>query len=47
LQWTVETENPQTLPQRIPRLIEIDREPLPETLTALGGVPLPVRALRS
>jgi len=31
----------------LPLPISIDPEPLPETLTAMGGVPLPVRAFRS
>ena len=34
-------------PTESPLLFEIDPEPIPETLTALGGVPLPVRTLRS
>ena len=34
-------------PTESPLLIEIDPEPLPETLTALGGVPLLVQAFRS
>ena len=34
-------------PTESPLLFEIDPEPLPETLTALGGVPLVVQAFRS
>jgi hypothetical protein len=34
-------------PTESPLLIEIDPEPLPETLTALGGVPLVVQTFRS
>lgn len=34
-------------PTEAPLLIEIDPEPLPETLTALGGVPLVVQTFRS
>jgi hypothetical protein len=34
-------------PTESPLLIEIDPEPLPETLTALGGVPLLVQTFRS
>ncbi len=34
-------------PTESPLLFEIDPEPLPETLTALGGVPLLVQAFRS
>jgi hypothetical protein len=34
-------------PTEEPLLIEIDPEPLPETLTALGGVPLVVQTFRS
>jgi hypothetical protein len=34
-------------PTEQPLLIEIDPEPLPETLTALGGVPLVVQTFRS
>ncbi|MCW5976942.1 MAG: hypothetical protein KIT09_02640 [Bryobacteraceae bacterium] len=34
-------------PTEQPLLIEIDPEPLPETLTALGGVPLLVQTFRS
>jgi hypothetical protein len=34
-------------PSEQPLLIEIDPEPLPETLTALGGVPLVVQTFRS
>jgi hypothetical protein len=34
-------------PTASPLLFEVDPEPLPETLTALGGVPLVVQALRS
>jgi hypothetical protein len=34
-------------PTASPLLFEIDPEPLPETLTALGGVPLVVQAFRS
>ncbi len=34
-------------PTESPLLIEIDPEPIPETLTAMGGVPLVVQAFRS
>src|SRR6266851_5587760 len=34
-------------PTESPLLFEVDPEPLPETLTALGGVPLVVQAFRS
>jgi hypothetical protein len=34
-------------PTESPLLLEIDPEPLPETLTALGGVPLLVQTFRS
>jgi hypothetical protein len=34
-------------PTESPLLIEIDPEPIPETLTALGGVPLVVQTFRS
>ncbi len=34
-------------PTESPLLFEIDSEPLPETLTALGGVPLLVQTFRS
>ncbi len=34
-------------PTESPLLFEIDPEPLPETLTAMGGVPLLVQAFRS
>ena len=34
-------------PTEFPLLIEIDPEPIPETLTAMGGVPLVVQAFRS
>lgn len=34
-------------PTESPPLFEIDPEPIPETLTALGGVPLLVQAFRS
>ena len=34
-------------PTASPLLFEVDPEPLPETLTALGGVPLVVQAFRS
>lgn len=37
----------QPSPTESPLLFEIDPEPLPETLTALGGVPLLVQAFRS
>lgn len=39
------TRNPS--PTESPLLIEIDPEPLPETLTGLGGVPLVVQTFRS
>ena len=34
-------------PTESPLLFEVDPEPLPEVLTALGGVPLMVQAFRS
>jgi hypothetical protein len=34
-------------PTELPLLFEIDPEPLPETLTALGGIPLVVQTFRS
>ena len=34
-------------PTESPLLFEVDPEPLPEILTALGGVPLVVQAFRS
>ena len=34
-------------PTESPLLIEIDPEPIPETLTAMGGVPLVVQTFRS
>ena len=34
-------------PTESPLLFEIDPEPIPETLTALGGIPLVVQAFRS
>ena len=34
-------------PTESPLLSEIDPEPIPETLTALGGVPLLMQAFRS
>src|SRR3981081_3040332 len=37
----------QPSPTESPLLFEVDPEPLPETLTALGGVPLVVQAFRS
>jgi hypothetical protein len=34
-------------PTESPLLFEVDPEPLPETLTALGGIPLVVQTFRS
>src|SRR5204862_1898639 len=34
-------------PTELPMLFEIDPEPAPESLTALGGMPLMVQAFRS
>lgn len=43
-----ESEGTQTVPPtESPLLFEIDPEPIPETPTALGGVPLLVQAFRS
>ena len=40
-------KEPKRSPTESPLLFEVDPEPLPETLTALGGVPLVVQAFRS
>jgi hypothetical protein len=38
---------PRRSPTESPLLFEVDPEPLPEMLTALGGIPLVVQAFRS
>ena len=40
-------QNPKPSPTASPLLFELDPEPLQETLTALGGIPLVVQAFRS
>jgi hypothetical protein len=40
-------KEPKPSPTESPLLFEIDPEPLEETLTALGGIPLVVQAFRS
>jgi hypothetical protein len=40
-------KQPRRSPTESPLLFEVDPEPLPEMLTALGGIPLVVQALRS
>jgi len=43
--WVKKARRPS--PTESPLLIEIDPEPIPETLTAMGGVPLVVQTFRS
>ena len=40
-------KQPRRSPTESPLLFEVDPEPLPEMLTALGGIPLVVQAFRS
>ena len=40
-------KQPKRSPTESPLLFEVDPEPLPEMLTALGGIPLVVQAFRS
>ncbi len=40
-------KEPQPSPTESPLLFEIDPQPIEETLTALGGIPLVVQAFRS
>jgi len=44
---TAMRKDPKSSPTELPLLFEIDPQPLEETLTALGGIPLVVQAFRS